>query len=81
MIISKSIKGGGAFSKTLTLDLRRKFASKKHSEICECNCHLQICKGRFVRKFEWQEYCMWEMLRRGLIKDPKELVEGKKYEN
>jgi len=81
MIIPKSIKGGGAFSKIATTwELRKRKKSGEHAEMCVCDCRLQTCKGLFVRKFDWQTHCPWEMLRLGIIKDFKEISEGRLHE-
>lgn len=44
-----------------------------------CKCKQQICHGKFVRKYDWQIYCQWEMLKRGLIENVEELSKGKRF--
>lgn len=40
---------------------------------------MQTCRGKFVRKFEWQTYCQWEMIRLGKIENTEELTKGLKF--
>lgn len=49
------------------------------TKVFTCNCEAQICRGKFIRKFEWQTHCQWEMLRTGKITNTLELTRGLKY--
>ncbi len=61
--------------------LRRLSKAKKLSptEIQTCNCPQQICRGKFIRKFDWQHSCPWEMLRLGEVENTEELTKGKRF--
>lgn len=72
----KHKKIDSVFSRKTWLYLRER-TRQRNLKINKCDCKDQFCKGKFVRKYKWQTHCQWEMLKRGLIKNTKELVSGK----
>lgn len=79
--ISKKRSANDVFSESFRQFLREVAKRQKVTPtvVHECNCYMQICKGKFVRKFDWQIHCPWEMIRLGLIENVEELSKGKKF--
>lgn len=79
--ISKKRSANDVFSESFRQFLREVAKRQKVTPtvVHDCNCKAQICKGKFVRKFEWQIYCQWEMIRLEIIENVEELSKGKKF--